>query len=318
MSRERLYLFDTTLRDGAQTQGVDFSVEDKRQIAILLDEFGIDYVEGGWPGANPTDTTFFGAPPTLKRAKLVAFGMTKKLGRSSSNDPGLASVLDAKADACCLVGKSWGFQVDIVLEVPRADNLAAIKESMAAVKARGREPMFDAEHFFDGYKASPEYALACLEAALDGGARWAVLCDTNGGTLPNEVSRIVAEVVKKFPRDRIGIHAHNDTENAVANTLAAVDAGVRQVQGTLNGLGERCGNANMISIIPTLLLKPGFADRFETGIAQAKLKDITHLSRQLDEILNRAPNRHAAYVGSSAFAHKGGLCLGRAEGSTHV
>ena len=307
MTRERLYLFDTTLRDGAQTQGVDFSVEDKRQVAVLLDDFGIDYIEGGWPGANPTDTTFFGTPPALKRAKLVAFGMTKKLGRSASNDPGLASVLDAKAQACCLVGKSWTFHVDVALEVPRADNLAAIKESMAAVAARSREPMLDAEHFFDGYKASPEYALACLEAALDGGARWVVLCDTNGGTLPHEVSRIVAEVVKKFPRERIGIHAHNDTENAVANTLAAVDAGARQIQGTLNGLGERCGNANMISLIPTLLLKSGFADRFETGIPQAKLKEITHLSRQLDEILNRAPNRHAAYVGSSAFAHKGGL-----------
>lgn len=307
MTRERLYLFDTTLRDGAQTQGVDFSVEDKRQIAVLLDDFGIDYIEGGWPGANPTDTTFFGAPPALKRAKLVAFGMTKKLGRSASNDPSLASVLDAKAQACCLVGKSWTFHVDVALEVPRADNLAAIKESMAAVAAKSREPMLDAEHFFDGYKASPEYALACLEAALDGGARWVVLCDTNGGTLPHEVSRIVAEVTKKFPRERIGIHAHNDTENAVANTLAAVDAGARQIQGTLNGLGERCGNANMISLIPTLLLKPGFADRFETGISPAKLKDITHLSRQLDEILNRAPNRHAAYVGASAFAHKGGL-----------
>jgi 2-isopropylmalate synthase len=307
MTRERLYLFDTTLRDGAQTQGVDFSVEDKRQIAMLLDDFGIDYIEGGWPGANPTDTTFFGAPPPLKRAKFVAFGMTKRLGRSASNDPGLAAVLDAKADACCLVGKAWGFHVDIALEIPRADNLAAIKESMATVKARGREPMFDAEHFFDGYKASAEYALACLEAALDGGARWVVLCDTNGGTLPHEVSRIVAEVVKRFPGDRIGIHAHNDTENAVANTLAAVDAGVRQIQGTLNGLGERCGNANMISLIPTLLLKPGFADRFETGIPLSKLHEITHLSRQLDEILNRAPNRHAAYVGSSAFAHKGGL-----------
>ncbi|MBP6012509.1 MAG: citramalate synthase [Alphaproteobacteria bacterium] len=307
MTRQRLYLFDTTLRDGAQTQGVDFSVEDKRQIAGLLDDFGIDYIEGGWPGANPTDTAFFAAPPALKHAKFIAFGMTKKLGRSVSNDPGLAAVLDAKAQGCCLVGKAWDFHVDIALEVPRADNLAAIKESMAEVAARGREPMFDAEHFFDGYKASPVYALACLEAALDGGARWVVLCDTNGGTLPSEVSRIVAEVTKKFPGDRIGIHTHNDTENAVANTLAAVDAGVRQIQGTLNGLGERCGNANLVSLIPTLLLKKGFADRFETGIAPGKLKSILHLSRRLDEILNRAPNRHAAYVGPSAFAHKGGL-----------
>ncbi len=307
MTRERLYLFDTTLRDGAQTQGVDFSVEDKHQIAKVLDALGVDYIEGGWPGANPTDTTFFNAPPTLGRARLVAFGMTKKPGRSTSNDPGLASVLDARAQACCLVGKSWDFHVDVALQVSREDNLAAIRESMAQVAQRAREPMFDAEHFFDGYKANPAYALSCLKAALDGGARWVVLCDTNGGTLPYEVSRIVTEVVTAIPGDRVGIHTHNDTENAVANTLAAVQAGARQIQGTLNGLGERCGNANLIALIPTLMLKPGFAERFEIGIAQSQLKTITHVSRLLDEILNRAPNRHAAYVGASAFAHKGGL-----------
>ncbi len=307
MTRERLYLFDTTLRDGAQTQGVDFSVEDKRQIAKALDDFGLDYVEGGWPGANPTDTAFFADPPALKHAKFIAFGMTKRPGRSAANDPGLASILDARAQGCCLVGKSWDFHVDVALEVPREDNLAAIRESMAAVAAKSREAMFDAEHFFDGYKANPEYALACLKAALDGGARWVVLCDTNGGALPHEVARIVAEVAITVPCERIGIHTHNDTENAVANTLAAVLSGARQIQGTLNGLGERCGNANLISLIPTLLLKPDFAKQFETGITPAGLKQITHLSRLLDEILNRAPNRHAAYVGASAFAHKGGL-----------
>jgi 2-isopropylmalate synthase len=307
VTRERLYLFDTTLRDGAQTQGVDFSVEDKRQIAKVLDAFGLDYIEGGWPGANPTDTSFFAEPPTLKHARLVAFGMTKKPGRSAANDPGLASILDARAQACCLVGKSWDFHVDVALEVPREDNLASIRESMAAVAAKSREPMLDAEHFFDGYKANPTYALQCLKAALDGGARWVVLCDTNGGTLPHEVARIVADVVKAVPREKIGIHAHNDTENAVANTLAAIQAGARQIQGTLNGLGERCGNANLVSLIPTLMLKPDFAKHFETGIAEANLKSITHVSRLLDEILNRAPNRHAAYVGASAFAHKGGL-----------
>lgn len=307
MTRERLYLFDTTLRDGAQTQGVDFSVEDKRQIAKALDDFGLDYVEGGWPGANPTDTAFFADPPALKHAKFIAFGMTKRPGRSAANDPGLASILDARAQGCCLVGKSWDFHVDVALEVPREDNLAAIRESMAAVAAKSREAMFDAEHFFDGYKANPEYALACLKAALDGGARWVVLCDTNGGALPHEVARIVAEVAITVPCEMIGIHTHNDTENAVANTLAAVLSGARQIQGTLNGLGERCGNANLISLIPTLLLKPDFAKQFETGITPAGLKQITHLSRLLDEILNRAPNRHAAYVGASAFAHKGGL-----------
>jgi 2-isopropylmalate synthase len=307
VSRERLYLFDTTLRDGAQTQGVDFSVEDKRQIAKVLDDFGIDYIEGGWPGANPTDTSFFAEPPPLKTAKLVAFGMTKRPGRSASNDPGLSSVLDAKSQVCCLVGKAWDFHVNVALEVPLEDNLAAITESMGAVAAKAREPMFDAEHFFDGYKANPQYALNCLKAALDGGARWVVLCDTNGGTLPHEVARIVGDVAKAVPREKIGIHTHNDTENAVANTLFAVLAGARQIQGTLNGLGERCGNANLVSLIPTLMLKSDFASNFETGIAPENLKKITHVSRVLDEILNRAPNRHAAYVGASAFAHKGGL-----------
>ncbi|MBI1211137.1 MAG: citramalate synthase [Alphaproteobacteria bacterium] len=307
MTRDRLFLFDTTLRDGAQTQGVDFSVEDKRQIAQALDELGIDYIEGGWPGANPTDTTFFNEPPKLNHATLVAFGMTKRPGRSTGNDPGLASILDAKASACCLVGKTWDFHVDVALEVSREDNIRAITESMAAVAQRSREPMFDAEHFFDGYKANPAYALRCLQAALDGGARWLVLCDTNGGTLPHEVSRIVGEVTKVFVGDMLGVHTHNDTDNAVANTLAAVEAGVRQIQGTLNGLGERCGNANLISLIPTLMLKPGFKERFDLSIDPSKLKQVTHVSRLLDEILNRTPNRHAPYVGASAFAHKGGL-----------
>jgi 2-isopropylmalate synthase len=307
MTRARIFLFDTTLRDGAQTQGVDFSVEDKRQIALALDAFGIDYIEGGWPGANPTDTAFFAQELPLKHARRVAFGMTKRAGRSAGNDPGLASVLDAKSAACCLVGKSWDFHVDKVLEVPREENLDAIRESMQEVARRSREAMFDAEHFFDGYKSNPDYAVACLKAALDGGARWVVLCDTNGGTLPHEVERIVGEVAKMVPGDRLGIHAHNDTENAVANSLAAIRAGVRQVQGTLNGLGERCGNANLVSLIPTLLLKPDYSRHFETGISEARLRQISQLSRTLDEILNRAPNRHAPYVGSSAFSHKGGL-----------
>lgn len=307
MTRARIHLFDTTLRDGAQTQGVDFSVEDKRQIALALDAFGVDYIEGGWPGANPTDTAFFAEDIPLKSARRVAFGMTKRAGRSAGNDPGLAAVLDARAQACCLVGKAWDFHVDKVLEVSREDNLSAIRESMQEAVRRSREAMFDAEHFFDGYKANPGYAISCLKAALDGGARWVVLCDTNGGTLPHEIERIVGETVKHVPGDRLGIHAHNDTENAVANSLAAIRAGVRQVQGTLNGLGERCGNANLVSLIPTLLLKPDYADAFATGIEPSRLKHITQLSRTLDEILNRAPNRHAPYVGSSAFSHKGGL-----------
>lgn len=312
MARERLYLFDTTLRDGAQTQGVDFSVHDKRQIAGALDRIGIDYVEGGWPGANPTDTAFFADPPVLKHAKLVAFGMTKRAGRSTANDPGLAAVLGARASGMCIVGKSWDFHVDVALGISLEENLALIKESLAAAAKQG-EAMFDAEHFFDGYKANPDYAVACAKTALDAGARWVVLCDTNGGTLPHEVERIVAEITKHVPENRLGIHAHNDTENAVANTLAAIRAGARQVQGTLNGLGERCGNANLVSLIPTLMLKDSYAARFETGIAPDGLPQITRVSRLLDELLNRAPNRHAAYVGDAAFAHKGGLHVSAVE-----
>jgi len=307
MSKERLYLFDTTLRDGAQTKGVDFSVEDKRTIAEALDDLGVDYIEGGWPGANPTDTAFFRNPPKLERAKLVAFGMTKRAGRSVSNDPGLSEVLNADADAVCLVGKAWDFHVELALGISLEENLISIRESIAGGVERGREAMYDAEHFFDGYRDNPEYAIACVNAALEGGARWVVLCDTNGGTLPVDVERIVAEVTKKVPGDRLGIHAHNDTENAVGNSLAAIHAGVRQVQGTLNGLGERCGNANMMSVIPSVMLKPAYADRLTTGMGEGQLRQLTSVSRLLDELLNRAPNRHQAYVGDSAFAHKGGL-----------
>ncbi|HEX2590068.1 MAG TPA: hypothetical protein VHL34_01145, partial [Rhizomicrobium sp.] len=307
MTKERLHIFDTTLRDGAQTQGVDFSVEDKRQIALALDSLGVDYIEGGFPGANPTDTAFFSERPPLKTAKFVAFGMTKRAGRSAANDPSLSQVLDAKADSACLVGKTWDFHVDVALEIPRADNVTGIYESIAAVKAKGREPMLDAEHYFDGYKANPTYALECVKAALDAGAQWLVLCDTNGGTMPEDVYRIVSETKAKLPGANLGIHAHNDTEQAVAVTLAAIRGGARQLQGTLNGLGERCGNANLCALLPTLLLKEPFASQFETGVSKDQLAQLVHVSRLLDEILNRAPNRHAAYVGPSAFAHKGGL-----------
>ncbi len=307
MTKDRLYLFDTTLRDGAQTRGVDFSVEDKRTIARALDQLGIDYIEGGWPGANPTDTAFFADPPALDRAKLVAFGMTRRAGMSASNDPGLSAVLNADTPAVCLVGKSWDFHVDVALNVPREENIASIRESIAAAVARGREAMFDAEHFFDGYRDNPDYAIACIKAAVEGGARWVVLCDTNGGTLPGDVERIAAEAAKHVPGTNLGIHAHNDTENAVANSLAAVRAGVRQVQGTLNGLGERCGNANMISLIPSFCLKPLYADHLTTSVGPSELRHLTATSRLLDELLNRAPNRNQAWVGESAFAHKGGL-----------
>jgi len=306
MARERLYLFDTTLRDGAQTNGVDFTLNDKLAITGLLDELGIDYVEGGYPGANPTDTALFATPHKLDTT-FTAFGMTRRPGRSASNDPGLAALLEAKADAICFVAKSWDYHVRVALETTLEENLASIRDSVRAAKKKGREVLLDCEHFFDGYKANPEFALACAKAAYEEGGRWVVLCDTNGGALPHEVEAIVSEVCKVIPGDHVGIHAHNDTEQAVANSLAAVRAGARQIQGTLNGLGERCGNANLVSIIPTLKLKPEFAKRFEIGVSDAKLKDLVHVSRALDEMLNRAPNRHAPYVGESAFATKAGI-----------
>jgi len=306
MARERLYLFDTTLRDGAQTNGVDFTLADKLAIASMLDDLGIDYVEGGYPGANPTDTELFGKNRGFGTT-FTAFGMTRRPGRSASNDPGLAALLEAKSDAICFVAKSWDYHVKVALETTEEENLASIRESVRAAKAMDREVLLDCEHFFDGYKANPKFALACAKAAYDEGARWVVLCDTNGGTLPDEIESIVREVVKIIPGDHVGIHAHNDTEQAVANSLAAVRAGARQIQGTLNGLGERCGNANMVSIIPTLKLKPEFAERFDIGVSEAALKKLAHVSHALDERLNRAPNRHAPYVGESAFATKAGI-----------
>ena len=300
---ERLYLYDTTLRDGAQTQGVDFSVEEKRQIARMLDALGIDYVEGGWPGANPTDDAFFAQPPKLANAKLAAFGMTRRSGRSAANDPSLQPHFQAGVPVITLVGKTWSRHVTDALGAELDENLAMIRESLETARAHTREVLFDAEHFFDGWKRDRGYALACLEAALGGGADWLVLCDTNGGALPDEVERITREVRDALPDARLGIHTHNDTECAVANTLAAVRAGARHVQGTLNGLGERCGNANLVSLLPTLMLKEGF----DVGVPEERLRELTPLARRFDEMLNRTPHAGAAYVGRNAFAHKGGL-----------
>ncbi len=307
MAKERLYLFDTTLRDGAQTTGVDFSAEDKRRIALVLDELGIDYIEGGYPGANPTDTEFFASRPPLKRATFTAFGMTKRAGRSVSNDPGFQAIIQSSADAICLVAKSWDYHVRVALGITNEENLESVEQSVKAVRAVQREAMIDCEHFFDGYKGNRAYALAVARAAYDAGARWVVLCDTNGGTLPHEIETIVRDVTSVVPSTHLGIHTHNDTENAVANTLAAVRAGCRQIQGTLNGIGERCGNANLTSIIPTLLLKSEFAENFSTAVTPERLIRLTHASRVLDEVLNRAPNRHAPYVGEAAFATKAGI-----------
>lgn len=305
MSKQKNHvtLYDSTLRDGAQARGVDFTVADRQAIATALDSFGIDYIEGGWPGANPNDDAFFAKPPKLKHAKLTAFGMTRRAGRSADNDPGLNALMEAGTKSICLVGKAWEKQVKNALGISPAENIKMISQSIALLKAKKIEPQFDAEHFFDGYKSNPEYALEAIKAAYDAGARWVILCDTNGGSMPDEIEAIVTAVCQHIPGDYLGIHCHNDTENAVANSLAAVRAGVRQVQGTLNGIGERCGNANLIAIIPNLMLKMGYT----TNVKPAKLKDLVALSRLLDERLNRPSNTHAAYVGEAAFAHKGGL-----------
>ncbi|MDC0248257.1 citramalate synthase [Pelagibacteraceae bacterium] len=307
MSKEKLYIFDTTLRDGAQTQGVDFSLDDKQKISTSLDNLGVDYIEGGWPGANPTDTKFFQKKHNFKNAKLTSFGMTKKTGRSADNDPGLSAIMNSNTSSVCLVGKSWDFHVDIALGITNEENLENIRESAKHFVKEKKEFMFDAEHFFDGYKDNSSYAISCIKAAFDNGARWIVLCDTNGGTLPHEVTKIVTEVSKIIPGKNLGIHAHNDTGNAVANSLAAVLAGVRQIQGTINGLGERCGNANLMSLIPTFFLKKDFSSKFEINIKPNNIKNLTQCSRLLDEILNRKPNKHLPYVGAAAFSHKGGL-----------
>ncbi len=307
MTRDRLSLFDTTLRDGQQTQGVQFSTAEKIRIAGVLDSLGIDYIEGGWPGANPTDSDFFAAAPKT-RATMTAFGMTKRQGRSAENDDVLAAVLNADTPAVCLVGKAHEFHVKTALGITLEENLSNISASIAHLVAQGREALFDAEHFFDGWKANPAYAIAACKAAYDAGARWVVLCDTNGGTLPPDIQAGVKAVIAAgIPGDHIGIHTHDDAGLAVANSLAAVTAGARQIQGTLNGLGERCGNANLTTILPTLLLKDPYASRFETGVTLGALQGLRRASRLLDDILNRVPLKQAPYVGASAFAHKAGL-----------
>lgn len=304
---DRLYLYDTTLRDGQQTQGVQFSAAEKAEIARMLDDLGVDYIEGGWPGANPTDSDFFAAAPQTF-ATMTAFGMTKRAGRSAENDDVLAAVLNAGTRAVCLVGKTHPFHVREALGITLDENLANIRASIAHVTALGREALFDAEHFFDGYADDPDYAVLCLRAALEAGARWLVLCDTNGGTLPAQIHAVTTAVIAAgIPGDHLGIHTHDDTGNAVACTLAAVDAGARQIQGTLNGLGERCGNASLTSLIPTLLLKEPYRSTLSTGITPEALGRMVRLSRRLDEILNRPSARSLPYVGASAFAHKAGL-----------
>jgi len=274
----KIYLFDTTLRDGQQTTGVNFSVSDKMTITSLLDELGIDYIEGGWPGANPTDDEFFNRDIKLSSSTLTAFGMTRRPNKSAANDPSLNSLINSKAPSICIVGKSSLFQVKEALGIDENENIRMISESISHIKNNKKESIFDAEHFFDGYKFNKSYTIECIDNAYKAGANWIVLCDTNGGTLPNEIQEIIQEVVKIIPGKYLGIHAHNDTENAVANSLAAVNAGVRQVQGTLNGLGERCGNANLISLIPTLLFKT----KFQINVTKEKVKLLYKTSKILN------------------------------------
>ncbi len=300
---DKIYLFDTTLRDGQQTTGVNFSVSDKMILSQHLDDIGIDYVEGGWPGANPTDNDFFSRKINFNNSKFTAFGMTRKPGRSASNDPGLNALLNTQASTVCIVGKSSIFQVEKALGISKEENLQMISDSVGYIVKEKKEAIFDAEHFFDGFKDNSEYALECVNAAYKAGARWVVLCDTNGGTLPNEIYEITKHVLKIIPGSNLGIHAHNDTDNAVANALAAVQAGVRQIQGTINGLGERCGNTNLISLIPTLVLKTNY----KTNVSQEKLKSLSKLSKLLDGLLNIQNIKNAPYVGENAFSHKGGL-----------
>lgn len=302
-------LYDTTLRDGSQRQGISFSINDKLRITKLLDNLGISYIEGGWPGSNPKDSQYFSEAAKLKlqHAKIVAFGSTRHFRFSVAEDPNIKALVAANTPAVALVGKSWTLHVQAVLETTQDENLKMIEESVSYLKSLGKEVIYDAEHFFDGYRDDPSYALETLQAAVRGGADWLVLCDTNGGSLPSWLAEVVQSVGQRFDT-ALGIHAHNDSELAVANSLAAVQAGARQIQGTINGYGERCGNANLISLVPTLQLKMGY-----TCLAAEKLSELAKLSRAVDEIANLNPNPHAAYVGSAAFAHKGGIHVAAVE-----
>ncbi len=310
----QIHLFDTTLRDGTQSEGLSLTVDDKLKIARTLDAFGIHFIEGGYPGSNPKDVDFFRRAKTelsLQHAKLTAFGMTRRAGGSTQGDANLQALADAGTPTVCLVGKSWLLHVIEVLGTTPEENLAMIADSVGFLRQAGKELVYDAEHFFDGFRANPEYALATLKAAAGAGAAWLCLCDTNGGSLPSTIKEVVAAVQAAVPTP-LGIHTHNDSDLAVANALAAVEAGVTQVQGTINGWGERCGNANLISIIPALQMKMG-----RRCVPEENLARLTELSRKISEIANIRPRQHAPYVGASAFAHKGGMHVAAVEKITH-
>ncbi len=303
MRMESIRLYDTTLRDGSQSEDITFTVEDKIRIAHKLDELGMHYIEGGWPGSNPRDIEFFErvGRVTFRQAKITAFGSTRYPGKKVEDDPNIQHLLRANTAAVTIFGKTWDLHVREALSTDQDENLRMIADSLSHLKKHCAEVMFDAEHFFDGYKSNPGYAVKVIKEAEAAGADWVVLCDTNGGSLPSEITRII-DAIKGEVRVPLGIHTHNDSELAVANALAAVQAGVRQVQGTVNGIGERCGNANLISIIPNLKLK------MDLGcISDEQMKRLKEVSSFVDESANRAHWNHQPYVGQSAFSHKGGL-----------
>ncbi|MFK0732373.1 MAG: citramalate synthase [Gloeotrichia echinulata HAB0833] len=328
----QLWLYDTTLRDGTQREGLSVSIEDKLRIAKRLDQLGIPFIEGGWPGANPKDVQFFWQlqENPLKLAEVVAFCSTRRPNSTAATEPMLQAILAAGTRWVTVFGKSWDLHVTTGLKTTLDENLAMIRDTIEYLRSQGRRVIYDAEHWFDGYKQNRDYALQTLEAAIASGAEWLVLCDTNGGTLPHEVSEIVQTVVRVtgdgghfdklsaslgtgkdtnlFPIPQIGIHTHNDSDMAVANALAAVMAGARMVQGTINGYGERCGNANLCSLIPNLQLKLGYS-----CIAEDQLTQLTEASRFVSEVVNLAPDEHAPFVGLSAFAHKGGIHVSAVE-----
>lgn len=299
----RVQIYDTTLRDGCQGEEVDLTVESKLAVAERLDAFGVSYIEGGWPGSNPRDAAFFEPAMKLglKNATVVAFGSTRRAGTTADKDDNLAMILQAGTRAACVVGKTWDLHVREALRVSREENLEIIHDTMKFLRANLDEVIFDAEHYFDGWQANPEFTLECLKAAADGGATLLCLCDTRGGSLPADI-RAAVEAAQRVVDTPLGIHCHNDGEMAVANSIAGVQAGCVQVQGTINGVGERCGNANLVSIVPNLQLKLGYE-----CVGEHELQGLTELSHFVDELANREPNKQQAYVGQSAFAHKAGL-----------
>ncbi len=303
MGDQKVVLYDALLREGPQTQGINLSVEDKLALAQALDDLGLHYLEGGWPGANPKDTEFFKRVKKLKlKARLSAFGMTRRAKHKAYEDTNLLNLVKSDVSTITVVGKTWDFHVTKALGISLEQNLEIIYDTLKFLKSKTDEVFFDAEHFFDGYKANPEFSLKCLESALEGGSDYLVLCDTNGGSLPEEIEAVVTCVHQRFPQAAIGIHCHNDSDLAVANSLAALSAGATQVQGCMNGYGERVGNTNLTSLIANLALKTDYS--FVKPIKLEKLMEVSH---RVDEILNLSPQPNAPYVGKNAFTHKGGM-----------